>query len=302
MIVEHTKGRWRSILSTLGVNETYLQNKHGPCPMCDGKDRWRWDDKDGKGTYFCTKCGAGDGFTLLQKFKGWDFKTAAKHVEGIIGTTTYDAPRQAISDEKRRDMLRGLYRQSQAIAQGDPVDRYLEARGIAMEDYPETLRTVPEAKTSCGKTFSMMLAQVDSPDGPVSLHRTWIEGAAKAPIESPRKLMPGKHPDSFWVRLGGYHETLGVAEGIETALAASRLAGVPVWACLTARSLSRFKPPEGVTRLIIFGDNDQSYTGHAASYSLARRVYDKCAVEVRIPPHLGDFNDVWKKRLADESR
>ena len=63
------QGRWQGILAELGLSD-YLSGKHGPCPICGGKDRFRWDNKGGNGTYFCNQCGAGDGFKLLQEFKG----------------------------------------------------------------------------------------------------------------------------------------------------------------------------------------------------------------------------------------
>jgi hypothetical protein len=50
--------RWLDILTALGVPAKFLRNWHGPCPMCGGKDRFRFDDKDGKGTFFCNGCGA----------------------------------------------------------------------------------------------------------------------------------------------------------------------------------------------------------------------------------------------------
>tara|TARA_R100000808_G_scaffold24871_1_gene58941 strand:- start:1816 stop:3705 length:1890 start_codon:yes stop_codon:yes gene_type:complete len=62
-------GRWRAILPTLGVPAGALVNKHGPCPGCGGKDRFRFDDEGGRGTWICSQGGgetiAGDGFELL---------------------------------------------------------------------------------------------------------------------------------------------------------------------------------------------------------------------------------------------
>jgi hypothetical protein len=57
--VERATGRWREILPQLGVDPWFLVNKQGPCPVCGGKDRFRWDDRDGTGSYFCNQCGPG---------------------------------------------------------------------------------------------------------------------------------------------------------------------------------------------------------------------------------------------------
>ena len=46
---EVAQGRWRSILTVLGIDERALSGKHGPCPMCGGKDRFRFDDREGRG-------------------------------------------------------------------------------------------------------------------------------------------------------------------------------------------------------------------------------------------------------------
>ena len=35
---------------SLGVPAKALTNRHGPCPICGGKDRFRFDDKGGRGT------------------------------------------------------------------------------------------------------------------------------------------------------------------------------------------------------------------------------------------------------------
>jgi putative DNA primase/helicase len=40
--VERARGRWREILPLLGVETLFLNNKHGPCPICRGKDHAGW--------------------------------------------------------------------------------------------------------------------------------------------------------------------------------------------------------------------------------------------------------------------
>jgi putative DNA primase/helicase len=97
------------------------------------------------------------------------------------------------------------------------------------------------------------------------------------------------------VRLGALQHRLGVAEGIETALCAGKLFGLPVWAAISAQGVLNWEPPEGVHEVIVAGDNDASFTGQAAAFGLAKRLKARgIDVEVRIPSRVGaDWADVW---------
>ncbi|QIM25436.1 DUF927 domain-containing protein [Proteus mirabilis] len=82
-IVKASQGRWLYILANLGI--TVPDNhKHGACPKCGGKDRFRFDDKNGKGTWFCNQCGHGDGLDLVKLVTGKETKTACQEVNKII--------------------------------------------------------------------------------------------------------------------------------------------------------------------------------------------------------------------------
>jgi len=69
-------------------------NKHGACPVCGGKDRFRCDDKNGRGTWVCSQCepitgrdtAAGDGFELIRRAFGYqEIKQAFKAVSEMLG-------------------------------------------------------------------------------------------------------------------------------------------------------------------------------------------------------------------------
>jgi len=76
---------WARVLVQLGIPETCLRNKHGPCPACAGKDRFRFDNKRGRGDFYCNVCGAGDGFKLLERVYGWPFTEVRKRVVEAAG-------------------------------------------------------------------------------------------------------------------------------------------------------------------------------------------------------------------------
>ena len=77
--------QWRYILPALGIPPEKLTNRHQPCPVCGGRDRYRFDDRDGSGSYICTHCGNGDGFSLVMHWLDCDYKTAAAAVSDALG-------------------------------------------------------------------------------------------------------------------------------------------------------------------------------------------------------------------------
>ena len=48
---EYARGHWREILVQLGVEVPAMSHKHGACPGCGGTDRFRFDDKGGRGSF-----------------------------------------------------------------------------------------------------------------------------------------------------------------------------------------------------------------------------------------------------------
>ena len=292
MDVSQTYGKWRGILCELGVPENFLSPKQGPCPMCGGKTRYRFDDKEGKGTWICNGCGAGDGFKLLEKMFHWDFKTSIENIKKIIGGVERKEPRRMQTDEQSKESLRALYKQSEPVVFADFVDKYLTSRGLEIRS--DALRKINSCRSSRGQMFPAMLAIMSDVEGkPCTMHRTYIKNGKKAEIESPRELMPGKVPEGAAVRLMEPGINLGIAEGIETALAASQIFKIPVWAALNATLLEKWTPPIKSTNIFIFGDNDESYAGQKSAYTLGYKLrMKKISATVFLPKETGtDWND-----------
>lgn len=116
-----------------------------------------------------------------------------------------------------------------------------------------------------------MVAKVTDADGKgTALHRTYLTSTGhKAGLPVVKKVL-GNLPPGAAIRLFPPAECLGIAEGIETALAASRRFGVPVWAAISAGGLKCWTPPESTWHVMVFGDNDENYTGQAAAFALAK--------------------------------
>jgi putative DNA primase/helicase len=313
-IWEEMRGRWRGVLPAFGFTDKQLSGKNGPCPMCGGKDRWRFLDSSGNGTWICNSCGSGSGIDLLKAAKGWAFRQCAEELRAALGDRPPCAsePRSALSEDERKALLVRLWKQTTAIAPGDHVDRYLVARhlGRPAGEYPADLRTCLrcEVKGVPGvEALPGMVALVRDPEGKgATLHRTYLGDGAKARIDAPKRVMPGPIAKGAAVRLAAPVDgLLGIAEGIETALAAAAMWSVPVWAALNAGMMEAWRPPEGVRRVVVLADNDGNFAGHASAYALAHRLAtlpDAVDVQVWVPPTDGfDWADEWARtRKQDE--
>jgi putative DNA primase/helicase len=137
---ERARGRWHGILPALGIDRRFLKKKNGPCPMCGGKDRWRFTDINGKGTWWCNNCHGGNGVALVMQFTGLPFREAAERIERVIGEAPREEKRAERSEEDRRAALNKLWSSGQSVRPDDPVDRWLHGRGVGMQNYPRCLR------------------------------------------------------------------------------------------------------------------------------------------------------------------
>jgi len=295
--IERARGRWREILPRLGVDSRFLVNKHGPCPLCGGRDRFRYDDRDGSGSYYCGQCGAGAGIILLRKLHGWDFATAAREVDKIIGTEPPAAPAEAPPAGSPADRLAKIER---ALAEAtDPgiVSGYLAGRGLTIT--PDVLRGHRGLwHAEAGRRLPAVIAPIIGPDGRLqSAQRIYVGNI------NPRKktLTPVETINGGAVRLfDAAGDTLGIAEGVETAVAAHELFSVPTWAALSTAGMETFEPPAGLCHAVIFADNDTNFAGQKAAYVLATRLVRTVPwVEVEVPPEPDtDWLDVLAERQA----
>ncbi|ENR1380716.1 TPA: DUF927 domain-containing protein [Yersinia enterocolitica] len=75
------KGHWEAIFQRLDIP---TNRSEGECPSCGGKTRYRFDDREGRGTYHCSHCGAGTGLDLVMKVNQCDARSAAEMVAGVM--------------------------------------------------------------------------------------------------------------------------------------------------------------------------------------------------------------------------
>lgn len=300
-------GRWAEILSSAGVDGTYLRNgRQGPCPFCGGKDRYRWTEKNG-GLYICNHCTEGkykSGFDLLMRHLGMTFQSAAQHVREHFGIGSGPQGERAYKEltarapvahykpdpERALNRMRLQWDEAHKVCPGDAVDLYLRRRVPGLGAIPDDIRIHPalpywvapedpsQRPKLLGNYPAMLVRGFDAKDNLVQLHKTFLTAQGqKADVPHAKKTDVGVGCNSFALRIGQAGDTLGVSEGIETALASSVLRGIPVWPCHSASILANFQLPanHSVRKLVIFADSDELKDGRRAGEIAAKQLADR---------------------------
>lgn len=292
---EAAKGRWDEILPH--YNLQFTGKRHIKCPLCErkGSSGMRINEYQGDCSYICV-CGTGSGFSLLMEMTGKAFAEIAKEIDRIIGNVSKQIKQPLPKSQKKvLDELQPIngtwseyYLKSRGIL-GLPTMSvnhcssvpYYDQDGKKVANYEAMVSTVTDAKTL----------------EPLQLHYTYLDGSKK--IDRKVRNLTDIDFKMPVVRLMDAEKSLGVAEGIETALSAHDKYNIPCWATVNSLFLKRFRAPAGVTKLFIFADNDKSLTGHAAAFECARANLtaknDVVEVVIAWPDELGDFNDLDDK-------
>ncbi len=207
-------------------------------------------------------------------------------------------PAPADPGRRNRGAAAALWAASKPIG-GSPAEAYLLSRGLTstapdLRYHPRT----PYGRGTQAIFRPALLAAVRDDTGLVAIHRTFLDlGPARlASLPDPKRALgrPGEGAVRLRPPLEGM---LGWAEGIENAMAATLLTGIPCWATLGTERFARVALPSGVERLILFLDND---AGGRRAERLARNAHRARALEMepRYPATAGaDWNDVLLRRV-----
>jgi len=234
-----------------------------------------------------------DGSFIVNSFVGDDWRACREHVAGLLGWSDQrpSAP-SPMPDLDLRDMVDVQRRIDRGMAiwdaslplPGTTAEAYLASRDLAYDG--TALRFHPHCPFRQERHPAMVALMTDAETGePRGVHRTALlpSGSGKA---APGKMMLGNAKGSV-VRLYDHEHPfgLGIAEGIETALAT---AFRPMWACLTAGGIAGLPVLPGVDALTIFADHDASGAGEKAADACAARWFAAdVEVTIRMPIEVG---------------
>ena len=253
--------------------------------------------------YHCFGCGAhGDRIDWLMTIE------KLSRAEAVHLLKTWDGPvtpkPSALGDEiAKRAFALQLWEQARPIA-GTLAARYLaDIRGVDLTVLPanidEALRFHPRCSFGPGMRHPCLLALMRNAvtDVPVGIQRI----ALTADANKIDRRMLGNHGV---VKLWPAGKTLVIGEGLETVLSASSRIPYddaplrPAWAVLSANMLGGFPVLNGVERLIILVDHDES--GLTAAATCEERWTRAGRTVVQLTPDRpgDDFNDLVLQELA----
>ena len=258
----------------------------GPCPQCNKgpKDRALSTTTDERGTVsYCHRCQ----YTEVHN-------TERPRIEPVRS-----APAKSEQPAEWSATAEGIWRRTLPL-RGTLGEVYLLYRGCVMPPADSDLRFLPASAkfppTLCAKITDAVT------NAPLSLHFTRLasDGRGKAGGEQDKLLLAGHRKKGGVIRLWPddcVTYGLGVAEGIESALAAAHLF-TPIWSTVDAGNLAALPVLNGIEALTIYADNDEA--GLKAARECARRWADAGReARIRAPRAPGaDAADVAKEVAA----
>ncbi|EKZ8205104.1 toprim domain-containing protein [Salmonella enterica] len=287
--VKQACGHWPRILPALGVK--VIKNRHQSCPVCGSSDRFRFDDKEGRGTWFCNQCGAGDGLKLVEKVFGVTPSEAAGKVNAVTGNLSPVAPEviavaeaETVADRKA---AAGLAAKLMEKTRPATSNAYLTRKGFhALECL--TLTAIHKTGGVMFRAGDVVVPLYDDTGALVNLQLINADGLK-------RTLKGGQVKGACHVIEGKKQagKRLWIAEGYATALTVHHLTSETVMVALSSvnllslASLARQKSP--ACQIVLAADRDLNCDGQSKAAVAA----DACEGVVALPPVFGDWNDAF---------
>lgn len=302
-------GHWPELLAAVGI-DIPRRGKHGPCPACGGKDRFRLDDKGGRGTWICNQCGNGDGLDLVCRVLSTTPKAAAELLAPLVGLSAggldpaererIQRQQQAKTEQERQRAEQQRQKAARRAADimadtGQGESPYLERKGFGSHLSAVNRTLIREG----GENFhagSLVVALTDEGGALVNVQLIRADG-------SKRYLAGGQ-------KAGAYHRIDGgglvaVVEGYATGLSVHLAIGATVYCAMDAGNLhavaaiARRQHPKA--RILLCGDNDEHTQGNPGK-TKAEQAATAVGGLVALPPVAGDWNDYHQAHGLTQTR
>ena len=306
-IAKAARGQWESIFTALGITVP-ARGKHGACPVCGGKDRFHFDDKEGKGTWFCNQCDpqAGDGVNLVSRVTGKPLIEAANMVAQFLGLSAgldmaaikanEARAKQQAEQERQREQAKHKAAAELAhniVNQCQPAKGHSYLVGKGLSESEAFILQSPIA----GKVQGLLVVPLYNAAGELTTCQTIDDTGHKY------LLAGGRKAGSFHCIQGS--EVLAICEGYATGLSVHLATGFTVYCAIDAGNLRvvaeavRAQYPSA--EIILAADNDANHKENIGLLK-AQATADAIGGVVALPPVPGDWNDYHQQYGIDKTR
>lgn len=303
-VLREFNGAWRKTLEGYGCQLPSGRN-HGPCPVCGGKDRFRFDDKDGRGTWFCGQCDpqSGGGLLLLSRYLGKPTVEVAKELLGQdMPRTVAPVRKHSATDEQMREELRKRAKRGaemlmeQSMLSGHP---YMDAKGLAGE-WPVNSQIMMGADNERIEPGALLLVPAYKNGELVNIQKITADGK-KRPIY-------GGDMSGVCHVISGPGKTIAVVEGFATGVTVNRMTNATTYVAFNTGNLAAItaqaRDEHPYSTLIIFADHDEVDPVHGwrPGTKFAEDAAVPAGAKIALPPELGDWDDYRQKYGAESCR
>lgn len=303
-VLREFNGAWRSTLEGYGC-QLPSGRHHGPCPVCGGKDRFRFDDKDGRGTWFCGQCDpqSGGGLLLLSRYLGKPTIEVARELIGqdvprtVAPVRKHSATSDQLAEEAKLRAKRGAALLMSSAMQA--VHPYMDKKGLSGE-WPVNADIMMGAAGERIEPGSLLLVPVYKNGELVNVQKITADGK-KRPIY-------GGDMGGVCHVIAGPGKLVAVVEGFATGVTVNRMTNATVYVAFNTGNLAsiaqqaRAEHPDAT--LVIFADHDEVDPVHG--WRPGTKYAEDAAIPVNakiaMPPEIGDWDDYRQKYGAESCK
>lgn len=290
-VLREFNGAWRQTLENYGCHLPSGRH-HGPCPVCGGKDRFRFDDKDGRGTWFCSQCDpqSGGGLLLLSRFLG---KPTIEMANELLGNTpersrapvyrsfvSEDQIRKA-NHEQARKGAEALLASSELRPHAYMSDRGLDGQWLVNGE------PIMGRDRSVIQPGDLLLVPAYKAEGDGSK----LVNVQKIKANKEKRPLFGGDMAGVYHKLDGHQKLIAIVEGYATGVTVNQVTGATTYVAFNTGNLASVSAwvasqHPGVP-VVFFADNDE----HGSGLRYAKDAAAPLGATVALPPELGDWDD-----------
>ncbi|MGL4754408.1 MAG: primase-helicase zinc-binding domain-containing protein [Aeromonadaceae bacterium] len=305
-VLREFNGAWRQTLENYGCHLPSGRN-HGPCPVCSGgkqsSDRFRFDDKDGRGTWFCNQCTpqSGGGLLLLSRFLG---KPTIEVANELLGNTTERsrAPvyRSFVSDDQIRKANHEQARKgAEALLASSELRHhpYMSDRGLDGQ-WLVNGEPIMGRDRSVIQPGDLLLVPAYKAEGDGSK----LVNVQKIKANKEKRPLFGGDMAGVYHKLDGHQKLIAITEGYATGVTVNQVTGATTYCAFNTGNLAvvaawASEQHPGVP-VVFFADNDE----HGAGLRYAKDAAAPIGATVALPPELGDWDDYRQAHGVEEAK